>query len=114
MTTTLNSPTISLTAPAAAKVYELMTAEADTPHALRIAVRPGGCSGFQYEMYFDGDVAADDNLHTFGNVKVLVDPASAQLLTGATLDYKNGLQDSGFHITNPNATRSCGCGNSFS
>jgi iron-sulfur cluster assembly protein/iron-sulfur cluster insertion protein len=82
--------------------------------ALRVAVRPGGCSGFQYEMYFDGDVATDDNLVTFGAVKVLVDPASAQLLEGATLDYKNGLQDSGFHITNPNATRSCGCGQSFS
>ena len=105
---------ITLTDSAALKVKELLDAEGEPELALRVAVRPGGCSGFQYEMYFDGDVAADDNLQTFGTVKVLVDPASAQLLTGATLDYKNGLQDAGFHITNPNATRSCGCGNSFS
>mgnify|MGYP006274425237 FL=1 len=105
---------ITLTDLAAAKVKELLDAEGDPALSLRVAVKPGGCSGFQYEMYFDGDVASDDNLATYGDVKVLVDPASAQLLTGATLDYKNGLQDAGFHITNPNATRSCGCGNSFS
>ena len=105
---------ITLTDQAAVKVKELLDAEGEPDLALRVAVRPGGCSGFQYEMYFDGDVAADDNLETFGNVKVLVDPASAQLLAGATLDYKNGLQDAGFHITNPNASRSCGCGQSFS
>ena len=105
---------ITLTDTAAAKVKELLDAEGEPELALRVAVKPGGCSGFQYEMYFDGDVASDDNLATFGDVKVLVDPASAQLLTGATLDYKNGLQDAGFHITNPNASRSCGCGQSFS
>mgnify|MGYP006285302017 FL=1 len=105
---------ITLTDSAAAKVQELLQAEGEPELALRVAVKPGGCSGFQYEMYFDGDVASDDNLATYGNVKVLVDPASAQLLTGATLDYKNGLQDAGFHITNPNASRSCGCGQSFS
>lgn len=105
---------ITLTDSAVSKVKELLDAEGEPELALRVAVRPGGCSGFQYEMYFDGDVATDDNLATFGNVKVLVDPASAQLLQGATLDYKNGLQDAGFHISNPNATRSCGCGQSFS
>ena len=105
---------ITLTDTAAAKVKELLDAEGEPELALRVAVKPGGCSGFQYEMYFDGDVASDDNLATYGDVKVLVDPASAQLLTGATLDYKNGLQDAGFHITNPNASRSCGCGQSFS
>lgn len=105
---------ITLTDSAAAKVQELLQAEGEPELALRVAVKPGGCSGFQYEMYFDGDVASDDNLATYGAVKVLVDPASAQLLAGATLDYKNGLQDAGFHITNPNASRSCGCGQSFS
>ena len=105
---------ITLTDTAAVKVKELLDAEGEPELALRVAVRPGGCSGFQYEMFFDGDVAADDNLATFGLVKVLVDPASAQLLEGATLDYKSGLQDSGFHITNPNASRTCGCGSSFS
>jgi len=65
-------------------------------------------------MFFDGDVAGDDELADFGGVKVIVDPSSAQLLKGATLDYKDGLQNAGFAIDNPNATRSCGCGQSFS
>lgn len=106
---------ITLTDNAAVKVKELLEAEGATDLALRVAVRPGGCSGFSYEMFFDGDVAADDELATFGDtVKVIVDQASAQLLDGATLDYKDGLDQSGFAITNPNATRTCGCGSSFS
>ena len=105
---------ITLTDTAAVKVKELLDAEGDPELALRVAVRPGGCSGFSYEMFFDGDVAADDELAEFGGVKVIVDPSSAQLLTGATLDYKDGLQQAGFSINNPNATRSCGCGQSFS
>jgi iron-sulfur cluster assembly protein/iron-sulfur cluster insertion protein len=65
-------------------------------------------------MFFDSDVAADDMQVEYSGVKVLVDPSSAQLLTGATLDYKDGLNQAGFSIDNPNATRSCGCGQSFS
>jgi iron-sulfur cluster assembly protein/iron-sulfur cluster insertion protein len=65
-------------------------------------------------MFFDTEVADDDVVREFGTVRVVVDPTSAELLTGATLDYSDGLQDSGFHITNPNATRTCGCGSSFS
>jgi iron-sulfur cluster assembly accessory protein len=65
-------------------------------------------------MFFDTEVADDDIVREFGTVRVVVDPTSAELLTGATLDYSDGLQDSGFHITNPNATRTCGCGSSFS
>jgi iron-sulfur cluster assembly accessory protein len=105
---------ITLTDTAATKVAELLEAEGDPALALRVAVRPGGCSGFSYEMFFDADVAGDDNVTEFGQVRVVVDPASAQLLTGASLDYKDGLQGAGFAINNPNATRSCGCGNSFS
>ena len=90
-------------------------AEGATELALRVAVRPGGCSGFSYEMFFDGDISADDETATYPeHVKVVVDPASSQLLEGATLDYKDGLNQSGFAITNPNATRTCGCGQSFS
>ena len=81
---------------------------------LRVAVRPGGCSGFSYEMFFDTDQADDDLTPTTRGVKVVVDPSSAQLLTGATLDYKDGLQGAGFAIDNPNAQRTCGCGQSFS
>jgi iron-sulfur cluster assembly protein/iron-sulfur cluster insertion protein len=105
---------ITLTDTAAVKVKQLLEAEGATELALRVAVRPGGCSGFSYEMYFDGDVASDDQTLTFGDVRVVVDPASAQLLEGARLDYKDGLQDAGFAINNPNASRTCGCGNSFS
>jgi iron-sulfur cluster assembly protein/iron-sulfur cluster insertion protein len=105
---------ITLTDSAANKVRELLEAEGEPELALRVAVRPGGCSGFSYEMFFDADVATDDEQATYGAVKVIVDPSSAQLLTGATVDYKDGLQDAGFAINNPNATRTCGCGQSFS
>jgi iron-sulfur cluster assembly protein/iron-sulfur cluster insertion protein len=106
---------ITLTDTATTKVRELLDAEGAADLALRVAVRPGGCSGFSYEMFFDGDIAGDDEQVTFGDtVRVVVDPASAQLLQGATLDYKDGLDQSGFSITNPNATRTCGCGQSFS
>lgn len=105
---------IALTDNAASKVAELISAEGDTSLALRVAVRPGGCSGFSYEMFFDSDMAADDLITEKGGVKVVVDPSSAQLLTGATLDYKDGLQQAGFSIDNPNAQRTCGCGSSFS
>jgi iron-sulfur cluster insertion protein len=105
---------ITLTDSATTKVKELLDAEGAPEMALRVAVRPGGCSGFSYEMFFDGDVAGDDEQADFQGVKVVVDPSSSQLLAGATLDYKDGLQDAGFSINNPNASRTCGCGNSFS
>ncbi len=105
---------IALTDTAASKVQELITAEGDTALALRVAVRPGGCSGFSYEMFFDSDVASDDVTADYSGVKVVVDASSAQMLTGATLDYKDGLNQAGFSIDNPNAQRTCGCGSSFS
>ena len=105
---------ITLTDTAAGKVKQLIDAEGDPSLALRVAVRPGGCSGFSYEMFFDTDVADDDLAIDFSGVKVVSDPSSAQLLNGATLDYKDGLQDAGFAIDNPNASRTCGCGSSFS
>ena len=105
---------ITLTDTAASKVKDLIEAEGEEGLALRVAVRPGGCSGFSYEMFFDSDVATDDVTVDYGGVKVVVDPSSAQLLTGATLDYKDGLQQAGFSIDNPNAQRTCGCGQSFS
>ncbi len=105
---------IVLTDNAATKVSELITAEGNDELALRVAVRPGGCSGFSYEMFFDTDVADDDVTADYSGVRVVVDPSSAQLLNGATLDYKDGLQQAGFAIDNPNAQRTCGCGQSFS
>ena len=105
---------ITLTDTAATKVKDLIAAEGEPNLALRVAVRPGGCSGFSYEMFFDTDVAEDDNLVDDSGVRVVVDASSAELLQGATLDYKDGLQGAGFAIENPNAQRSCGCGKSFS
>ena len=108
------SPVVTLTDSAAAKVAELIEAEGEPGLALRVAVRPGGCSGFSYEMFFDAEIDQDDAVTEHGGVKVIVDSESADRLRGSTLDYKDGLMGAGFAIENPNVTRSCGCGNSFS
>ena len=105
---------IALTDTAADKVRTLIDAEGVADLALRVAVRPGGCSGYSYEMFFDADRAEDDVAIEHNGVQVVVDPSSAMLLEGATLDYKDGLQGAGFSIENPNAQRTCGCGQSFS
>ena len=106
---------VELTEAATAKVAELLADEEGVDSlALRVAVRPGGCSGYSYDMFFDSEIAEDDIVRSFGTVKVVVDPESAELMKGSTLDYRDGLQGAGFHITNPNATRTCGCGSSFS
>ena len=105
---------ITLSESAAKKVKELVEAEGNNELALRVAVRPGGCSGFSYEMFFDSDFGDDDHKAEFSGVKVVVDSASLQYLSGASLDYKEGLMGAGFTVNNPNTTRSCGCGQSFS
>ena len=104
---------VTLTEEATKKVTELLSQETEEM-ALRVAVRPGGCSGFSYEMYFDTDKAEDDVEKLFNEVRVVVDPSSAELLVGATLDFKDGLNGAGFAIDNPNAQKTCGCGKSFS
>ena len=104
---------VTLTEEARKKVTELLAQETEEM-ALRVAVRPGGCSGFSYEMYFDTDKAEDDVEKLFDEVRVVVDPSSAELLVGATLDFKDGLNGAGFAIDNPNAQKTCGCGKSFS
>ncbi len=105
---------VVLTEPAVEKVRELIDGEGDERLALRMAVRPGGCSGFSYEMFFDTEIEDGDIVEQFDDVRVVVDPQSAERLRGSTLDYKDGLMGAGFAIENPNVTRSCGCGNSFS
>ena len=104
---------VTLTEEATKKVTELLAQETEDM-ALRVAVRLGGCSGFSYEMYFDTDKAEDDVEKLFDEVRVVVDPSSAELLVGATLDFKDGLNGAGFAIDNPNAQKTCGCGKSFS
>lgn len=104
---------ITVSEDAAVKVKDLITQEGDDSLMLRVAVRPGGCAGFSYEMFFDSNRDDTDVTAEYGDVTIVVDPSSAQLLEGAVLDYKGGLE-SGFSITNPNAERTCGCGSSFS
>ena len=104
---------LTLTAPAAEKVKSLLKEEGDEALALRVAVRPGGCSGFSYEMFFDAEVDADDQVVEFHGVRLVVDSASVPHLEGAEVDYKDGLQGAGFAINNPNVERTCGCGQSF-
>jgi iron-sulfur cluster assembly protein/iron-sulfur cluster insertion protein len=106
---------VELSDVAAAKVAELLAEEeGGETLALRVAVQAGGCSGFKYDMFFDSEIADDDIVSTFGDVRVVVDASSAEMLTGSSLDYNDGLNGAGFHITNPNASRTCGCGSSFS
>ena len=105
---------ITLTDTASTKVKELISQEGEDGLMLRVAVRPGGCSGFSYEMFFDSERETDDLTVDYEGVTVVVDPSSAQLLDGASLDYNDGLQGAGFAINNPNAQRTCGCGQSFS
>ena len=114
-TVTDASQVFHLSDEAAAKVKSLIEQEQGADElVLRVAVAPGGCSGYSYEMFFDGDIAADDVAQEVSGVRVVVDPASAELLNGAILDFKDGLQGAGFAIENPNASRTCGCGQSFS
>ena len=108
------SRAVTLTEGAVTKVRQLLIAENDSDLALRMAVRAGGCSGFSYEMYFDSEVAPNDIVEEFDGVDVVVDDQSVELLRGAVLDYQDGLIGAGFAVNNPNVSRSCGCGNSFS
>lgn len=107
---------VSLDQAAVDKVAALLAEEGDPRLGLRMAVRPGGCSGFSYEMFFDA--ARDDGDLVWqpdgGAFDVIVDPSSAVLLKGAWLRYRDGLSGAGFHVDNPNAQKTCGCGQSFS
>jgi len=105
---------LTLTPEAAAKVKELMAEEPEADSlVLRVAIQGGGCSGFQYGLGFDAGAADGDHEFELEGVRVVVDPFSAPYLRGATVDFLNGLQESGFKIDNPNAVSSCGCGHSF-
>jgi len=103
---------ISLTEAAADKIKQLMAEESEVA-VLRVAVQGGGCSGFEYALGFDRGPQDGDLELSFHGVDVVVDPFSAPYLQGATIDFLNGLQESGFKIDNPNAVSSCGCGHSF-
>jgi iron-sulfur cluster assembly accessory protein len=105
---------LTITPVAAAKIRELMADEPDgDTMVLRVAIQGGGCSGFQYGLGFDTQAAEGDHELVLEGVNVVVDPFSVPYLQGATIDFLNGLEESGFKIENPNASSSCGCGHSF-
>lgn len=104
---------ITITDRAADKVREFMASEEDDASALRIAIEGGGCSGFQYALGFDTGPQDGDEIVEMHGVTILVDPFSLPYLKGADIDFVDGLNGTGFQISNPNVQAACGCGSSF-
>ena len=111
--TTAAPPPLIFTDAAAQKVGELIREEDNPDLMLRVFVSGGGCSGFQYGFTFDEKIEEGDSSIDNQGVTLLVDPMSVQYLMGAEIDYKEDLQGAQFVIRNPNATTTCGCGQSF-
>lgn len=113
MQTTTQDGLLVFTQAAAGKVAELIEEEGNPELKLRIYIQGGGCSGFQYGFTFDETLQEGDEHVVTDGVTLLIDPMSAQYLTGAEVDYSEGLQGAQFVIRNPNASTTCGCGSSF-
>lgn len=105
---------IALTENAINAVSRFLGSSETAALGLRVAVSGGGCSGMQYGLKLESEPAAEDQVLEFGGLKVFVDPASAPLLEGVTMDFVENMTESGFKFTNPNAKASCSCGKSFS
>lgn len=104
---------IVITEQAAQKIRELLSSQDEgVQQALRVAVRGGGCSGFQYALAFDQH-KEDDHVFEVDGVSVIVDKASMQFVFGSEVDYVESLQGAGFQVNNPNVVAACGCGSSF-
>ncbi|MFP3854643.1 MAG: iron-sulfur cluster insertion protein ErpA [Anaerolineales bacterium] len=104
---------ITITETARNRVRSLMQEREAEDHALRLFVSGGGCSGYQYGMALDNTPRETDHRYDFGGIPVVIDPESYQFLSGATIDYVDEMMGGGFKIDNPNASSTCGCGNSF-
>jgi len=114
MATIETADAIALTERAAEKVRDLMAQEpAGEAEVLRVAIQGGGFGGFEYALGFDRGAQSGDHELEFHGVRVVVDPFSAPYLQGSTIDFLEGLQESGFKIENPNVVSACGCGHSF-
>jgi iron-sulfur cluster insertion protein len=105
--------TITLTENAAKKIQDFMKQTGKEGYGLRMRVTGGGCSGLQYQLGIDEKAAAGDKVIESNGVPVFVDLKSALYLAGVEVDYVEGLMESGFKISNPNAKSTCGCGQSF-
>jgi len=105
---------INVTSKAIGKIKEAFAKNGVSEGGLRLGVQGGGCSGLSYLFKLEAKERPKDSVFDFGGVKVFVDPKSLLYLDGMTLDYKESLIHSGFVFENPNATKSCGCGTSFS
>jgi iron-sulfur cluster assembly protein len=105
---------ITVTENASKKVKSLIEESGNTTPYLRVAVKGGGCSGLSYDLSFDDDVKPSDMQFEDKDVKILVDGKSFMYLFGTELDFSDGLNGKGFEFKNPNASRTCGCGESFS
>jgi iron-sulfur cluster insertion protein len=104
---------IEITDAAADKINQIITQQASGETALRMRVVGGGCSGFQYQLALEEAPSAGDHVFASNGITMFIDPKSAMYLTGTQVDYINGLNESGFKISNPNAQSTCGCGQSF-
>lgn len=105
---------LTVTPTAVAEVRKFMQEQGAAETAgLRVAVLPGGCSGFQYGLNIEDEAQEDDEIIELDGLRVFVDPFSAQYLDGVEIDYVTTMMGSGFTFNNPNATGSCGCGSSF-
>ncbi len=98
---------------AATKARQLIEEEANASLNLRVFVTGGGCSGFEYGFTFDEDLEEDDTAVEQSGIRLVIDPLSYQYLAGAEVDFREDLQGSRFVVNNPNASVTCGCGNSF-
>jgi len=104
---------LTVTEAAARKIEEAIAQVQEPVFGLRVAVRAGGCSGWEYGLMLAPEAETHDWVGEFGGIKVLVDPQSAVVLEGASIDWVETTQGAGFTITNPMAVRGCGCGKSF-
>ena len=113
-TETTNTPIVTLTEAALKEVQRLMNVQDITEGGLRLGVKGGGCSGLSYTVNFDDKIGEYDTVVEIDGVKVIVDAKSAIYLSGMQLDYQKDLVSGAFKFINPNASKTCGCGESFS
>jgi len=112
--TETQTPVITLSQAALKEVRRLMNVQGVTEGGLRLGVKGGGCSGLSYTINFDGKIGQYDQVYNFEGVKVIVDAKSAIYLQGTQLDFQKDLMGGSFKFVNPNANKTCGCGESFS